>query len=80
MRWRRCGGTSRTTSSRRLVHGIGATFGIEAFVWLTDVAGLSRDAAIETIRSNALAILRSALASRRADACRLQDRRVVRIL
>jgi hypothetical protein len=45
-----------------LVHGIGATFGIEAFVWLTDVAGLSRDAAIETIRSNALAILRSALA------------------
>jgi AcrR family transcriptional regulator len=46
----------------RLVHGIGATFGIEAFVWLTDVAGLSRDAAIETIRSNALAILRSALA------------------
>jgi AcrR family transcriptional regulator len=46
----------------RLVHGIGATFGIEAFVWLTDVAGLSRDAAIETIRSNALAILQSALA------------------
>ena len=25
-----------------LVHGIGATFGIEAFVWLTDVAGVSR--------------------------------------
>jgi AcrR family transcriptional regulator len=46
----------------RLVHGIGATFGIEAFVWLTDVASLSRDAAIETIRSNALAILQSALA------------------
>ena len=46
----------------RLVHGIGATFGIEAFVWLTDVAGLSREDAIATIRSNALAILRSALA------------------
>jgi AcrR family transcriptional regulator len=46
----------------RLVLGIGATFGIEAFVWLTDVAGLSRDDAIATIRSNALAILRSALA------------------
>lgn len=46
----------------RLVHGIGATFGIEAFVWLTDVAGLSRDEAVATIRSNALAILRSALA------------------
>ena len=46
----------------RLVHGIGATFGIEAFVWLVDVAGLPRDDAIETIRANALAILRAALA------------------
>jgi AcrR family transcriptional regulator len=46
----------------RLVHGIGATFGIEAFVWLTDVAGLSR----ATIRSNALAILRAALAEQTA--------------
>ncbi len=46
----------------RLVHGIGATFGIEAFVWLTDVAGLSRQDALATIRANALAILRSALA------------------
>lgn len=47
----------------RLVHGIGATFGIEAFVWLTDVAGLSRKDAIATIRSNALAILRGSLAA-----------------
>jgi AcrR family transcriptional regulator len=47
----------------RLVHGIGATFGIEAFVWLTDVAGLSREQAIETIRRNALAILHAALAA-----------------
>ncbi len=46
----------------RLVHGIGATFGIEAFVWLVDVAGLPRDDAITTIRANALAILRAALA------------------
>ena len=46
----------------RLVHGIGATFGIEAFVWLVDVAGLPRDNAITTIRANALAILRAALA------------------
>lgn len=45
----------------RLVHGIGATFGIEAFVWLTDVAHLSREEAVETIRANAVAILRSAL-------------------
>jgi AcrR family transcriptional regulator len=47
----------------RLVHGIGATFGIESFVWLTDVAGLTREEAVETIRANALAILRSALAA-----------------
>jgi AcrR family transcriptional regulator len=46
----------------RLVQGIGATFGIEAFVWLVDVAGLPRDDAITTIRANALAILRAALA------------------
>ena len=45
-----------------LVHGIAATFGIEAFVWLTDVAGLSREAAVETIRSNGQAILQAALA------------------
>ena len=46
----------------RLVHGIGATFGIEAFVWLTDVAHLSREEAVEIIRANALAILRAAIA------------------
>ena len=35
----------------RLVHGIGATFGIEAFVWLTDVAGpLARRGDSPTIR------------------------------
>ena len=52
----------------RLVHGIAATFGIEAFVWLTDVAGLSREAAVETIRSNGRAILQSALADLRSRA------------
>jgi len=45
-----------------LVHGIGATIGIEAFVWLTDVAQLSREDAVAVMRSNALALLRDALA------------------
>ena len=47
---------------RRLIHGIGATLGIEAFVWLTDIAGLAREQAAATIRSNALGLLRAATA------------------
>jgi len=47
---------------RRLVHGIGATLGIEAFVWLTDIARLPRDEAAAVIRSNASGLLRAALA------------------
>jgi AcrR family transcriptional regulator len=46
---------------KKLVHGIGATLGIEAFAWLTDIAGLSRDQAVEVMRSTASALLRSAL-------------------
>jgi AcrR family transcriptional regulator len=46
---------------RRLVYGIGATLGVEAFVWLTDMAGLSREEAVEVMRSNARTLLRSAL-------------------
>ena len=46
---------------RRLVYGIGATLGIEAFVWLTDMGGLSREEAVEVMRSNARTLLRSAL-------------------
>ena len=46
---------------RRLVYGIGATIGIEAFVWLTDMGGLSREEAAEVMRSNARTLLRSAL-------------------
>jgi AcrR family transcriptional regulator len=38
---------------RRLVLGIGATLGIEALVWLTDMGGLSRKEAVEVMRSNA---------------------------
>jgi len=47
---------------RRLTYGIGATLGIEAFVWLTDIAGLSREDAIATIRANAIGLLRGAIA------------------
>jgi AcrR family transcriptional regulator len=46
---------------RQLVYGIGATLGIEAFVWLTDMAGLSREEAVEVMGSNACTLLRSAL-------------------
>ena len=46
---------------RRLVLGIGATLGIEAFVWLTDMAGLSREEAVEVMRSNARTLLCSAI-------------------
>ena len=46
---------------RQLVYGIGATLGIEPFVWLTDMGGLSREGAVEVMRSNARTLLRSAL-------------------
>jgi AcrR family transcriptional regulator len=46
---------------RQLVYGIGATLGIEALVWLTDMGGLSREEAVEVMRSNARTLLRSAL-------------------
>jgi hypothetical protein len=45
----------------RLVLGIGATLGIEAFVWLTDMAGLSHEEAAEVMRTNAHTLVRSAL-------------------
>lgn len=48
---------------RRLVYAIRASCGIEAFVWLTDVARLSRKDAVELMRWSARALLRSALAS-----------------
>ena len=47
---------------RRLTYGIGATLGIEAFVWLTDIARVSRDDAVAIMRSNAAGLLRAALA------------------
>src|ERR671937_889108 len=47
---------------RRLIHGIGATLGIEAFAWLTDIAGRPREEAAAIIRANALVLLRAAIA------------------
>ena len=46
---------------RRLVLAIRATMGIEAHVWLTDVAGLPREEAVELMRSSARTLLRAAL-------------------
>jgi hypothetical protein len=46
---------------RQLVYGIGATLGIEVLVWLTDMGMLSREEAVEVMRSNARTLLRSAL-------------------
>ena len=47
---------------RRLVLAIRSASGIEALVWLTDVAGLSRAQAAETMRWSAQALLRATLA------------------
>jgi hypothetical protein len=45
----------------QLVFSIRATIGIEAIVWLTDVAGLSRHDAVELTRWSAQALLQRAL-------------------
>jgi AcrR family transcriptional regulator len=47
---------------RRVVLAIRSACGIEALVWLTDVAGLSRKQAAELMRWSALALLQAALA------------------
>jgi AcrR family transcriptional regulator len=49
---------------RRLVLAIRATTGIEALVWLTDVAGLARTDAAELMHSSASALLRDACVTR----------------
>ena len=46
---------------RRLVLAIRCAVGIEALVWLTDIADLSRQEAVEVMRWSARALLRSAL-------------------
>lgn len=49
---------------RRLVYAIRCAVGIEALVWLCDVAGLSRSEAVEVMRWSARGLLRSAVAGR----------------
>jgi AcrR family transcriptional regulator len=46
---------------QRLIYGIGATLGIEAFVWLTDIAQVPREEAVAIMRSNASGLLQSAM-------------------
>jgi AcrR family transcriptional regulator len=45
----------------RLVHGLSVAIGIEALVTLVDLAGLSREDAVEVMRWSARSLLRSAL-------------------
>jgi AcrR family transcriptional regulator len=45
----------------RLVLGIRSVAGIEALVWLTDIAGLTREDAVDLMSGSATALLRSAL-------------------
>jgi AcrR family transcriptional regulator len=47
---------------RRLVLAIRSSCGIEPLIWLTDVAGVSRDQAADIMRWSALALLRATLA------------------
>lgn len=47
---------------RRLAIAIRATTGIESLIWLTDIAGLSREDAAELMRTSAQAILAAAVA------------------
>ena len=46
---------------RRLVLAIRSAIGIESLVWLTDIGGLSRAEAVESMRWTAQALLRQAL-------------------
>jgi AcrR family transcriptional regulator len=48
---------------RRLVLAVRATIGIEALVWLTDIAGLPREEAVQIMRSSARTLARAAVAA-----------------
>jgi len=51
---------------RRLVYAIRCVVGVEALVWLCDVAGLSRNDAVKLMRWSARGLLRGALADGKA--------------
>lgn len=46
---------------QRVVHAIAAAVGIDALVWLTDIARLSREQAVDVMRWSARALLQAAL-------------------
>lgn len=52
---------------RRLVFAIRATLGIEALVWLTDIGGVSRQEAVEIMRSSAHTLARAAIVGATTD-------------
>jgi AcrR family transcriptional regulator len=58
---------------RRLVLAIRATTGVEALIWLTDIAGLSREEATELMRASARALLRDACRHGREEDPRSQE-------
>jgi AcrR family transcriptional regulator len=60
---------------RRLVYAIRSAVGIEALVWLTDVAGVSRAEAVEIMKWSAQALLRSAASGGESTASRKRGRR-----
>lgn len=45
----------------RLVHAIGSAVGIDSLVWLTDIAGLSREEAVDVMKWSARTLLRASL-------------------
>ncbi len=59
-------GQLRPQELRRLVLAVRCAVGIEPLVWLTDVAGLSRDEAAQVMRWSAAALLRAAMGGERA--------------
>src|SRR5262245_9785385 len=59
-------GTIPKADVRRLVYAIRCVVGVEALVWLCDVAGLSRKDAVELMRWSARGLLRAALANRKS--------------
>jgi hypothetical protein len=60
--------TMSEVERHRLALSIRSAIGIEALVWLTDVAGLSRDDATDLMRWSGRALLRSAIAEKESDA------------
>jgi hypothetical protein len=68
-------GTLDDASRHRLVLAIRSAIGIEAYVWLVDVAGLSSEEAVKTMRWSAAALLQAALSEEKPTATRGRPQR-----